>query len=167
MSAIFKFIIGVIFLPIYLVLALFRVIMSGKIPIEDVISKSSFFLKPQISVIEERFDNKFAVTGVESIAYALAVGEAIGGRGLLYEEQMPYLIGVFGEDYRSRFNHLYKALESNYEAGELDRLKREIQGQAKADVHSGIVNSSNYLLKIAESMNQKIQTMQSRYQEKY
>jgi len=96
-------------LPISLVFGVFRGVVvalkGGMVPLEQIIEKGGFFLKPQISLIEETYENKFSVITLESLVYAVGIGEEITGRPILDEEVFPYLVSVYGKDFEPRITH--------------------------------------------------------------
>lgn len=72
-------IITLIILPFSLIFGVLRgavvAVKGGLLPLEEIIDKTSFFLKPQIAVIEDTYENKFSVVNWESLAYSVAIAE--------------------------------------------------------------------------------------------
>lgn len=125
--------------------------LRGKmLPLNEVIEKSVSFLRPQVSIIAERYENKYAVITWESIAYALAVGEEIAGRPVLDEEFRSYLIGVFGNDYEMRIDRLLYSVKNTHGTSGLRKIKVNLQKIAKDDVRSGSMHCSKFLLSNAK-----------------
>lgn len=139
-----------VYLPIGLAIGILRGVIAafrGKmLPLDEVIQKAAFFLKPQVSAIAERYENKYAVVTWESLAYALGVGEEIAGRPVLDEEFRDYFIGVLGIDYEKRIDRLLYSVEEAYGSSALRRIKINMQKIARDDVRSGILSCSNFLL---------------------
>lgn len=132
--------------------------LRGKaLPMNEVIVKAAFFLRPQLLVIAERFENKYAVITGEGLAYAVCIGEEIAGRFVRDEELRDYLVGVLGEDYEMRVDQILGDVERNYGPSALKKIRLELRKIATEDVRGGMLHCSNFLVVNAELIDDNIQ----------
>ena len=160
-TRIFTVILTLIILPISLVFGVFRGVVvalkGGMVPLEQIIEKGSFFLRPQISLIEETYENKFSVITWESLVYAVGIGEEITGRPILDEEVFPYLVSVYGKDFEPRITYLLDSLQENYEPGAFNKIKSNMRSLVKTDAQNGMINCSNFLVTNAQEVHEDSQ----------
>ncbi|WP_288355698.1 hypothetical protein [uncultured Cycloclasticus sp.] len=160
-TRIFTVILTLIILPITLLFGVLRGIVvalkGGMVPLEQIIEKGRFFLKPQISLIEKSYENKFSVITWESLVYAVGIGEELTGRPILDEEVFPYLVSVYGNDFEPRITHLLDSLQSNYEPGAFNKIKSNMRSLVKDDAKNGMINCSNFLVTNAQEVHDDLQ----------
>jgi hypothetical protein len=127
------------------------------VPLEQIVEKGRFFLKPQISLIEKSYENKFSVITWESLVYAVGIGEELTGRPILDEEVFPYLVSVYGNDFEPRITYLLDSLQSNYEPGAFNKIKSNMRSLVKNDAKNGMINCSNFLVTNAQEVHDDLQ----------
>lgn len=135
--------------------------MFNSMPFDEAIEKTSFFLRPQIAVIEETYgSHRYAVITWESVAYTVSIASYIAERPIKVEEAPILLISVFGESYKKRFEHLGKIVDMS----SFLHSMQDVKEQAKQDVMNGIFRSSNFLVHNAKAIYDELNDMKRAYE---
>ena len=122
-----------------------------KIPLEEIVRKTAFFLKPQLDTMWRLEGNKYAFVDFSSLMYILSLAQALAGRPIFKEEEERLLLSILGNDFKRRIDAILEPLKN----GTADRqtaasILLTVKSIAESDVQEGMLGSSSFLLDIAE-----------------
>jgi hypothetical protein len=123
----------------------------SKIPLDLVVKRTAFFLKPQLDAMWQLGGNKYALVDFSSLMYILSLAQALGGRPIFKEEDQRLLLSILGNDFKRRIDAILEPLHD----GTADRqvaakIVMEVKLIAESDAREGMLGCSSFLLNIAE-----------------
>lgn len=123
-----------------------------KCPLDEIIEKTVFFLRPQLVAMSKLEGNKYGLITYDSLFYMLAIAEEIGGRKIVNDEGDTFFLTILGDDYKQRIDKILDDVRSDRfnDHENVVEAANELKIMARDDVKNGMFNCSNFLLENAQ-----------------
>lgn len=140
--------------------SVFNGIQIKRRPLDEILEKTAFFLKPQLQAMAKLDGNKFAFITYESVFYMLEIAEAIGGRQIVNDERDLFFLTILGSEYKPRIDRIFYDIQSgNNDPERVAASATALKQMAREDVKNGMFGCGHYLLKNAQYISEREKSM--------